>query len=88
MNFSVTYTKQALKQLRKLDAFTRATILQWIDKNLEGTPEPRGHGKGLSANRAGLWRYRVGDYRILATINDQEITIVVLSVGHRSSVYR
>lgn len=87
MRYSVSYTKKAVKQLRKLDAFSRTTILQWIDRNLNGTTDPRLHGKGLTANRSGEWRYRVGDYRILANILDDEIVIEVFAIGHRRDIY-
>lgn len=76
-----------MKQLKKLDAFTRSSILLWIDKNLQGTHNPRQHEKGLTANRSGEWRYRVGDYRILANILEDEIIIEVFAVGHRSDIY-
>lgn len=87
MKYQVTYTKQAQKQLKKLDAFTRTTLLLWIDKNLHDSPDPRVHGKGLTANHAGEWRYRVGDYRILANIYDDNVVIEVFTIGHRRDVY-
>lgn len=87
MSYHVTYTKKAVKQLKKLDAFTRTSILQWIDKNLEGCIDPRIHGKGLTANRSGEWRYRVGNYRILANIVDNEVVIEVFAIGHRRDIY-
>lgn len=85
--YAVEFTKDALRQLKKLDPYTSAMILAWIRKNLEGCENPRQHGKGLTANRSGQWRYRVGDYRILAEIQDARIVILVLNVGHRRSVY-
>ena len=87
MNYSVEYTNLAIKELKKLDKPTRALIFGWIEKNLVGCEDPRRHGKGLTANRSGQWRYRVGDYRILAKIQDDKITILVLTVGHRRDVY-
>lgn len=87
MSYHVTYTKKAVKQLKKLDAFTRTSILQWIDKNLEGCIDPRIHGKGLTANRSGEWRYRVGNYRILANIVDNEVVVEVFAIGHRRDIY-
>ena len=45
------------------------------------------HGKGLTANRSGQWRYRVGDYRLLAEIQDDKVLILVLNVGHRRDIY-
>lgn len=85
--YQVIYSKQALKDLKKLDKHTRTLILSWIEKHLVGTVDPRSHGKGLTANRSGQWRYRVGDYRILAEIQDDKIVILVLNVGHRKEVY-
>ena len=85
--YKVRFTKNALKQLKKMDNSTAALITGWIRKNLEGCDNPRIKGKSLTANRGGQWRYRVGDYRILAEISDSEITILVVNVGHRRDVY-
>ena len=52
-----------------------------------GCENPRIHGKGLTSNRSGEWRYRVGDYRIIVEIQDNEVIVLVLNIGHRSSVY-
>lgn len=87
MSYSVEYTPQAVKSLRKLDQQTRRLILSWIEKNLVGCEDPRQHGKGLTANRSGQWRYRIGDYRLLAEIEDDRVLILILRVGHRSEVY-
>jgi len=86
--YSVIYSDKAVKQLKKLDKQTQRLIFAWIDKNLEGCTDPRARGKGLTANHSGKWRYRVGDYRILAQIEDNEVLILVLEVGHRGIVYR
>lgn len=88
MKYTVEYTPQAVKELKKLDKRTRALIIGWIEKNLVGCENPRQHGKGLTANRSGQWRYRVGDYRLLANIQDNKIVILILSVGHRSEIYQ
>ena len=87
MSYRVEFTKAALKQLKKLDRTTAAFILGWVRKNLDGCENPRIHWKGLTANRSGEWRYRVGDYRLIAEINDGEIIILALRVGHRRNVY-
>lgn len=87
MAYRVEYTSAALKQLNKMDRFDARLIVSWIDKNLEGCEDPRVHGKGLTANHAGEWRYRVGSYRILCVIQDDGLVIEVFSVGHRSTVY-
>lgn len=88
MNFHVELTAEAMKQLKKLDKHTAALIVGWLRKNLEGCSDPRQHGKGLTANRSGQWRYRVGDYHILAEIQDEKIIVLVLSIGHRSEIYK
>lgn len=85
--YDVKYSKKALKQLKKMDKSTAALIIGWIKKNLVGCENPRIHGKGLTSNRSGEWRYRVGDYRIIVEIQDNEVIVLVLNIGHRSSVY-
>ena len=64
------------------------TIKTWIEKNLIGTNNPRQHGKGLMGNKSEYWRYRVGDYRILAEIRDAEVIIIIVEVGHRREIYK
>ncbi len=73
------------KTLAKIDKPVRLRIVELID-SLE-TGNPRSMGKGLTANQSGLWRYRVGDYRIIADIEDKILTITLVKVGHRSKVY-
>lgn len=87
MSYHVVYTKKAEKSLRKLSKQTQTLIYSWIGKNLEGCEDPRRHGKGLTANRSGQWRYRIGDYRIITEIQDDKIIILVLNIGHRSEIY-
>jgi len=85
--YRVEYTERALKQLKKLDRNTALLIIAWIRKNLEGCSNPRIHGKALQANHRGKWRYRVGDYRLVADISDEKIVILILNIGHRSDIY-
>ena len=66
MIYHVEFSKEALKTLKKLDKYTSLLIISWIRKNLEGCSDPRIHGKGLTANRSGEWRYRIGDYRLIS----------------------
>lgn len=86
--YSVNYTSRALKELRALDKHTKALIYSWIDKNLERCANPRARGKGLTSTHSGEWRYRVGDYRIIAQIFDDKVLILIISVGKRDKVYR
>ena len=86
--YTVRYEKNAQKSLKKMDKHQARLILSWISKNLEGTDSPRVHGKGLVGNKSGQWRYRIGDYRLLANIDDETITILVLEIGHRKEIYK
>jgi len=88
MRWRVEYTPAALRQLEKMDRHESSLVLGWIEKNLIGCANPRLHGKALSANRAGQWRYRVGDYRLLAELNDGELIILMIRVAHRREAYR
>lgn len=88
MKFDVEYSKTAYKQLKKMDNYTRLMILNWITNNLVACQNPFEHGKELKGNLKGQWRYRVGDYRILAEVQDDKLIILVLTIGHRRDVYK
>ena len=87
MIYRVEVTLRFAKEFKKLDRYTQRMLKAWIDKNLVGCENPRIHGKGLTANRSGQWRYRIGDYRLICEINDGELVILALSVGHRREIY-
>jgi len=83
----VILTKTSKKQLKKLDSSISKRILDYLEQ-LEFLDDPRTRGKALTSNLAGLWRYRVGDYRILARIYDDKLIITVIEIAHRSTIYR
>ena len=87
MQYKVDYAKSAIKNLKSLDRPVRQMILNWIERNLIDCSNPRQHGKALVGDHSGKWRYRVGDYRIIADILDDKIVILILNVGHRREVY-
>jgi len=87
MKYQVVYEKRALKSLLRLDQGQQRIILAWIEKNLVDTEEPKKYGKALKGNLKEYWRYRVGNYRILAEIDDGEITIVIFNIDHRKDIY-
>lgn len=87
MSYSIETTPKFEREFKKLDRYTQRMIKAWIEKNLVGCENPRQHGKGLTANRSGQWRYRIGDYRLLCFIEDDALIILALSVGHRRDVY-
>lgn len=85
--YNAALSERFKKEFRKLDKYTQKMIRGWIDKNLVGTSNPRIHGKGLTANRSGQWRYRIGDYRLICQIEDNELIILALTVGHQREIY-
>lgn len=88
MSYSVETTSRFDKEFKKLDNYTKRMIKAWIEKNLIGCADPRQHGKGLTANHSGQWRYRIGDYRLICQIEDDRLVILALNVGHRSEIYK
>lgn len=88
MKYSVKTTPRFDKEFKKLDRYTQRILKAWIERYLVGCEDPRAHGKGLTANRSGQWRYRIGDYRLICEIKEQELVILALSVGHRKEAYK
>ena len=88
MKYKVDYLPSVFKTLEKMDRFTKRIIVEWIEKNLVDCENPRVHGKPLSTNRAGQWRYRIGDYRVIAKIEDDRLIILVIAIGHRKEIYK
>lgn len=87
MMYHVAYTKEARKALNKMDNYVSTKIAAWIGKNLDGCSNPRRLGKALTANHRGQWRYRIGDYRLIADIQDDKVVILIVAVSHRKDVY-
>ena len=87
MSYHVETTARFDKECNKLDKYTQQMIKSWIVKYLQNCEDPRAHGKGLTANKSGQWRYRIGDYRLLCLMQDQELIILALTVGHRRDIY-
>lgn len=86
MGYEVRLHEHALKQLKRLDRSVARRILDYLD-DVTALENPRDRGKGLTGDRVGIWRYRVGDYRVLCEIRDAELLILALEVGHRRSIY-
>ncbi len=92
----VEYTPEAAKELSKLDRQTAMRIRDYMCE-IEKLSDPRSRGKALVSNLVGLWRYRVGDYRVISSISAKEteempdnttITVLVVHVGHRKKIYK
>lgn len=87
-SYHVDYTPKAKKILDSLDNSVRNRINNWLLTNLEGCENPRWQGKALKGNLKGRWRYRVGDWRIIADIQDEKIIILVVDVVKRNDAYK
>jgi mRNA interferase RelE/StbE len=87
MKYRIETTSRFDKEFKKLDNYTQRMIKSWICKNLIDCENPRQHGKGLTGNKNGQWRYRIGDYRLICLIEDSELVILALSIGHRREIY-
>lgn len=88
MSYRVETTARFRKEFKKLDRYTQKILKAWLEKHLIGCENPRATGKGLTANLAGLWRYRIGDYRLICEIEDEKLVILALTIGHRNEIYR
>ncbi len=82
MSWTIELSELAIKHLKKLNKQTRLRIFDYLEKRICTDDDPRQQGKALIHNKAGLWRYRVGDFRIICQVNDKTVTILVLAVGH------
>lgn len=88
MTYQLLYSEQAARELSKLDKGIARLIVAWLRKNVRDCENPRIHGKALGHNLSGLWRYRIGDYRVICEIRDNELVVLALSVGHRREIYK
>jgi len=88
MKYKILFDKNADRQLKKINTTQQRIIVNWIAKNLENTDDPRILGKSLIDNLKDYWRYRIGNYRIIAEINDDEVKILIIEIGHRKDIYK
>jgi mRNA interferase RelE/StbE len=77
-----------LKSLKKLDKGTAKILLSYIEKHLINSVDPRSSGKALKGEYSGLWRYRIGNYRIIVEIIDDKLIIKLLKLSHRKDIYK
>lgn len=86
--WKLEYSEAARRQLHKMDAGQRTLVLSWMDKNIDGCSDPCSQGKSLTGQLSGMWRYRIGNYRVLCDLQDDRAVVVAIKVGHRRDVYR
>lgn len=87
MTWTIRVSEKADKALRKLDKNVSSRIIKELE-TISGLEDPRSRGKGLTGNLAGLWRYRVGDYRIVCHIENDILIVLVVDIAHRSKIYK
>ena len=87
MAWTVEVSDFAEKQLRKLDRPIQRRLIDWLEDRIDGCKNPRHFGEPLRGEMPGLWRYRIGDFRIICEIQDQQLVVLALAVGHRREIY-
>ena len=88
MAWRIEYTDTARTQLRRLDRDTARRIINYMDERVAVLDAPRSVGQALTGPLGGLWRYRVGDCRVICDIQDDTLRVLVVRVGRRDQVYR
>ena len=87
MTWKVEFDDSAVKELRKLDNQIQREILRFFRERIAIEKNPRRFGKSLSRNLAGLWRYRIRNYRMICDIEDNKLVVLVIRVAHRKEIY-
>ncbi|MFZ0958034.1 MAG: type II toxin-antitoxin system RelE/ParE family toxin [Candidatus Sulfotelmatobacter sp.] len=88
MGWKVEFEPRAFAELGKLDRVAQKRIVRFFQERVAGVSDPRQQGKALTGEKAGFWRYRVGDYRAVCFLDDDRQIVKVMRVAHRKDVYR
>lgn len=88
MTWRVEFSDAARKELRALDHRVQREILKYLRDRIAGDEDPRRFGKALTGSKLGLWRYRIGDYRVVCQIEDAVFIVLVVRTAHRRKVYQ
>lgn len=89
MAWKIEFEAAAFKELSKIGKADAKRIVVFLSERVLGSGDPRSLGQALKGSRLGnLWRYRVGDYRLICDIRDKVLVVLVLRVGHRKEVYK
>lgn len=87
-DWRIEFDAAAAKELKKLGNQDQKRILKFLRDRVAAGDDPRRLGTALTGDFAGLWRYRVGDFRLIVSIDDAVVTVLVLRIGHRREIYR
>ena len=85
--WEIEYSEKAAQELLRIDREAARRIKRYLDERIATDDDPRRFGEGLTGNMSGLWKYRIGDFRVIAEIQDERLIVLVIRVGHRSKVY-
>lgn len=88
MSWAYRFNASAKQELKRLDKQIQKEIISYLDSRIATREDPRRFGKPLRAELAGLWRYRIRDYRLVCQIQDEVLLVLVVTVGHRKDIYR
>lgn len=86
--WAIEFVPEAAKELKKLGRAEAERIIRTLEERIAVLEDPRTLGAPLTGDHAGYWRWRIGDYRVIARIQEQRVTILIVRVGHRREVYR
>lgn len=87
MIWKIELDPRAADALKKIDAQTAKRIIRYLRERIATDQDPRRFGHALIGSLSGLWRYRVGDYRVIAEIQNEKIIVLIVHIGHRSKIY-
>ena len=85
--WEIEYSEKAARELLKIDRDVARRIKKYLDERIATDEDPRRFGEALTENLSGLWKYRIGDFRVIAEIQEERLIVLVIRVGHRSKVY-
>ena len=85
--WKIEYSENAARELLKIDRQAAKRIKKYLDQRIATDEDPRRFGEGLTENLSGLWKYRIGDFRVIAEIQEDRIVVLVIRIGHRRKIY-
>ena len=88
MVWQIEWEDKAVRELKKLDVRVQRTIVRFLREKIATDDDPRRFGDPLTKDLKGLWNYRIGDYRIICSIENKRVVVLVVRVGHRRSAYK
>jgi mRNA interferase RelE/StbE len=87
LRWTIEFDRRALRDLQQLERAAQRRIVAYLEQRVALAASPRALGEALTSTFAGLWRYRVGDYRVICRIEDEHLVVLVVRIGHRRDVY-